>query len=184
MSRGRTAAALARLDRQRGTRAPFDPKRTDVFALALDTREQIIGFVSLAIPIKVAALPVGDLSVPGFEDRIAIDRKQLGDFITCLTRDKGRFARLLQRMSELEFGAVLVEATVSDVRARKYKNRVEPSFVINAAAHITTKYGVPVFFVGSLDASTDFAIRLLRTWWLNIGLRRELKPANDEGSRP
>lgn len=182
MRQGRTAAALARLDRQRGTRTPFDPLRTDVFSLALDTREQIIGFVSLAIPIKVAALPVGDLSLPGFEHRIAIDRKQLGDFITCLTRDKERFTRLLHRMSELDFGAVLVEATIADVKKRKYKNRVEPSFVINAAAHITTKYGVPVLFCGSLDASTDYAIRLLRTWWMNVGLRRELKPANDGGS--
>lgn len=181
MKGGRTAAALARLDRQRGTRATFDPARTDVFALALDTREQLIGYVPLAIPIKVAALPIGDLSIPGFEQRAAIDRKQLGDFITCLTRDRERFTRLLCKMAELDFAAVLVEATFADVRAKKYKNKVEPMFVINAAAHITAKYGVPVLFCGSLDASTDFAIRLLRAWWLNCGLRRELKSANDGG---
>lgn len=173
----RTVAKLARLDRQRGKRVAYDPMRPDVFALALDTREQLIGFVPLAIPIVVATLPVGDLSVPGFEDRAAIDRKQLGDFISCATRDRERFTRLLHKMQSLDFGAILVEATIADVRARKYRNEVAPGFVMNAAAHISIKYGVPVFFCGSLDASTDFAVRLLRSWWASRGIRRELKPA-------
>lgn len=178
----RTAALLAGQDRRLGKRAVYDPLRSDVFALKIDTREQLVGFIPRAIPVVVAKLPVGDLSVPGFEHRAAIDRKQLGDFITCLTRDKERFARLLNKMSELEFAAIVVEATIADVRARKYKNNVEPQFVLNAAAFITAKYGVPVILCGSLDASTDYSIRLLRAWWANVGIRRELRPANDGGA--
>jgi DNA excision repair protein ERCC-4 len=163
---GRTAAALASSDRKRsGPRAVFDPLKPDEFALALDTREQIIGFVPLEIPIVVGKLPMGDLSVPGFEDRAAIDRKQIGDFIGCVTRDKERFTRLLEKMSKLDFAAIVVEATLADVRARKYRNDVPPAFVIGAAAKITAKYDVPVFFCGSLDSTTDFAVRLLRFWW-------------------
>lgn len=172
---GRTAAALARLDRQRGARAVYDPMRPEVFALALDTREQLVGFIPRAIPVVVGKLPAGDLSVPGFEDRVAIDRKQIGDFIGCVTRDSERFTRLLRKMAELDFAAIVVEATVADVRARKYRPKVTPGFVLGAAAYITAKYGIPVYFCGSLDASTDFAIRLLRAWWLNRGIRRELR---------
>lgn len=172
---GRTAAALASADRCVGPRAAFDPLKPDVFAIALDTREQVVGFVPLTVPIVVGKLPMGDLSVPGFEDRVAVDRKQLGDFIGCVTRDRERFTRLLEKMATLDFGAVVVEASFADVRARKYRSQVEPAFVIGAAARITTKYGVPVFFCGSLDASTDFAVRLLRCWWRERGMRPELK---------
>lgn len=159
----------------RGVRAAFDPLRPDVFAIALDTREQIVGPVPLTIPVVVGKLPIGDLSVPGFETRVAIDRKQLGDFIGCVTRDRGRFTRLLEKMSALEYAAVVVEASLADVRARKYRSQVEPAFVVGAAARISTQYGVPVFFCGSLDASTDFAVRLLRCWWRGRGSRPELK---------
>ncbi len=168
---GRTANELARQDRLRGVRASYDPLKPEVFAMALDTREQIIGPIPLEVPIVVAALPSGDLSVPGFESRIAIDRKQLGDFIGCITHDRERFTRLLKKLADMDFAAVVVEASLADVRAHKYRSQVDPSFVIGAAARITTKYGVPVFFCGSIDASMDFAVRLLRCWWKDRGLR-------------
>ena len=168
---GRTAAELARVDRMRGgVRVAYDPLAVDTFSMVLDTREQRIGPVPLDVPILVAKLPYGDLSVPTYEHRVAIDRKQLGDFIGCLTADRDRFARLLEHMARLDFAAVVVEATLADVRARKYRSQVEPAFVVGAAARITTRFGVPVFFCGSLEASTDFAVRLLRCWWRDRGL--------------
>lgn len=170
----RTATELARQDRMRGARATFDPLKPDVFSIALDTREQIIGPIPLDVPIVVGKLPVGDLSCVGFEQRIAIDRKQLGDFIGCVTHERERFTRLLERMRELDFGAIVVEASVADVRARKYRADVAPAFVVAAAAKIIAKYRVPVFFVGSLDASTDFAVRVLRAWWRERGTKPEL----------
>lgn len=177
---GRTAAELARKDRMRGgVRAAYDPLKPEVFSVALDTREQIVGPIPLAIPVVVKALPMGDISVVGFEDRIAIDRKQIGDFIGCVTHERDRFFRLLKRMSkELDFAAVVVESSHADVRAKKYRADVEPGFVFSAAAAITTRYGVPVFFCGSLEASTDFALRLLRGWWRDRGLRPELRGPN------
>ena len=177
---GRTALELARKDKLRGgVRAAYDPLKPEVFSVALDTREQIVGPIPLAVPVVVKTLPMGDLSVVGFEDRVAIDRKQLGDFIGCVTHEKERFVRLLKRMAaELEFAAVVVEASHADVRARKYRAEVEPSFVFSAAAAITTRYRVPVFFCGSLEASTDFALKLLRGWWRDRGLRPVLKGAS------
>ncbi len=171
----RTATELARSDRLRGVRATYDSLKPDVFALALDTREQVIGPVPLDIPIVVGKLPVGDLSVPGFEGKIAIDRKQLGDFIGCITWERERFGRLLVKMAEMDFAAVVVEATLADVRGRKYRAKVEPSVVVGAAASITTRYGVPVFFCGSIDATMDFSIRLLRCWWRRRGVSPELR---------
>lgn len=162
---------LARQDRMRGVRAAYDPLKPDVFSMVVDTREQILGPIPLEIPIVVAKLAYGDLSVVGYEDRIAIDRKQIGDLISCITWEKERFTRLLENLARLDFAAIVVEATIADVRARKYRNDVLPQVVLGAAAKITTKYKVPVFFCGTIDLSTDFAVRLLRSWWRERGLR-------------
>ncbi len=167
----RTSTELARQDAMRGVRATYDPLKPEVFSMALDTREQLVGPVPLTVPVVVSKLPMGDLSVPGYESQVAIDRKQLGDFIGCITHDKERFARLLAKLAEIDFAAVVVEATLADVRARKYRSQVEPQFVIGAAARITTKYRVPVFFCGGIEASMDFAVRLLRCWWRDRGLQ-------------
>jgi ERCC4-type nuclease len=171
----RTAAELARVDRQRGgVRAVYDPLRPEVFALALDTREQIVGPVPLDVPIVVGKLPFGDLSVVGFERRVAIDRKQIGDFIGCVTWERERFTRLLEALSLMSFAAIIIEATIADVRARKYRADVTPASVLAAAARISTHWRVPVFFCGSLDSSTDYAVRLLRAWWRDRGLTPEV----------
>ncbi len=180
----RTATELARQDATRGTRAAYDPLHPEVFSVALDSREQIVGPIPLDVPVVVGKLPMGDLSVVGFEHRVAIDRKQLGDLIGCITQEKERFTRLLVKMAELDFAAVVVEATLADVRARRYRSQVAPAYVVGAAARITTKYGVPVFFCGSLDTTTDFAVRLLRCWWRDRGLRLPVSTteiANDRG---
>lgn len=176
----RTRAELDRRDALRlGKRAEYNPLKPDVFSVALDTREQLIGPISLDVPIIVKTLPIGDFSVVGFEDKIAIDRKQIGDFIGCVTWEKERFTRLLLRMQALDFAAVVIESAISDVRARKYRADVLPSFVLGAAARITTKYRVPVFFCGSLESSTDFAVRLLRSWWRERGAHCLVGPVKD-----
>lgn len=63
--------------------------------IVIDTREQTpYGFAKYdAEPIR-AALPTGDYSLPGFEDRVAIERKSLDDLVGCLKGDKREPARL------------------------------------------------------------------------------------------
>jgi ERCC4-type nuclease len=64
-----------------------------------DTREQR-PFTSSCFPdveVVRGALPVGDYSLLGFEDRMSIERKELGDFIACLAAGRDRFERELAR---------------------------------------------------------------------------------------
>jgi ERCC4-type nuclease len=44
--------------------------------ILIDTREQIpFNFSRYGVQTETDALPVGDYSIPGFEDRVAIERK-------------------------------------------------------------------------------------------------------------
>lgn len=62
------------------------------------------------------ALPAGDYSLPGFEDRVAIERKSVDNLIGCLMNsDRSRFERELQRASHYDLFAVVVESTLHGV---------------------------------------------------------------------
>ena len=65
-----------------------------------DSREQN-GYAFSAYPDVMATtgtLTTGDYSLAGFTDKVAIERKELSDLIGCLTHDRDRFTRELERL--------------------------------------------------------------------------------------
>jgi DNA excision repair protein ERCC-4 len=158
MSATRTARLLAAL-------GPRPLPAPHIMAVLLDTREQTVGPIAADVAVIVRALPAGDLSLDGHETEIAIDRKAIDDFVRCLTVDRARFGRELSKLAEYKRAAIVVEATLRDVAAHRYRSKVAPAFVVSEAARIWTAYGVPVFFAGDLAASTDLSIRILRAYW-------------------
>jgi DNA excision repair protein ERCC-4 len=67
--------------------------------ILIDTREQLpFTFTAYDVAPEPAALPVGDYSLPGFQDRASIERKSLEDLIGCLMgSNRERFERELYK---------------------------------------------------------------------------------------
>jgi DNA excision repair protein ERCC-4 len=65
----------------------------------IDSREQApFTFTGYYVDSETATLPVGDYSLPGFEDRAAIERKSLNDLISCLmSSNRERFEKELAK---------------------------------------------------------------------------------------
>ena len=81
-----------------------------MFQIVTDTREQHpFSFEGYPVEVKPRALPTGDYSLDGFEDRIAIERKAAGDLLSCMTGGRERFTRELERLRGYEAAAVVVE---------------------------------------------------------------------------
>ncbi|MGO9174674.1 MAG: ERCC4 domain-containing protein [Desulfobaccales bacterium] len=83
--------------------------------ILIDTREQApFTFQGYQAAPETATLPVGDYSLPGFQDRVSIERKSLEDLIGCLMNsNRDRFERELARGHCYELFAVVVEANLS-----------------------------------------------------------------------
>jgi ERCC4-type nuclease len=82
------------------------------FRIVVDTREQApLRFG--AWPTVAAGLRTGDYSIEGFEDRVAVERKGLSDLFTCVGRERPRFERELVRLAAMDYGAVVLEATLA-----------------------------------------------------------------------
>lgn len=93
-----------------------------------DTREQLpYTFSKYPVQTEFAALAAGDYSLKGFQDRVAVERKSIDDLIGCLIgSDRNRFEKELARAGSFERFAVVIEASLQDVSAGRYKSDMKP----------------------------------------------------------
>ena len=125
--------------------------------IVIDTREkEEFSFHGERVAIIRRALPAGDYSLEGFEDRIAVERKTLDDFVNTVIRGRERFRRELQKLTGYESACVVVEADLADVVSRDYHAGVHPASVLGALSSILVDYGIPVFFCSNRQVACLF----------------------------
>lgn len=133
------------------------------FAIVTDTREQQP--YSFPCAAKRKALAAGDYSVEGLEERVAVERKSLPDFVHTVIHDHERFGREMLLLSTYAAACVVVEADLDAVlRGQRQEDLrgAKPASVVGAAQHIHLRYGVPVFWCGSRQAARAFTEMFLR----------------------
>jgi ERCC4-type nuclease len=102
-------------------------------------------------PSVVRALPAGDYSVAGLEDRIAIERKSKADAYHSLGYERGRFEREVQRLAGYDYAAIVVESGLPDFRRPPPFSRLSPQSAVCSLLGWSVKYRIPVFFCGDRD---------------------------------
>lgn len=141
-----------------------------------DTREQRpFSFGAYQITAELATLPTGDYSLKGFHDRVAIERKSLNDLIGCLTGpDRDRFERELARAGSYERFAVVVEASLQDITAGRYKSNMTPHAAMQSITAFYIRYGIPFLFCGDRDGAEYMAFSILQKYSYEIEKRFKL----------
>jgi len=99
-------------------------------AVLVDSREQLV-YPFDAIPAdeqfgggfwrvrtERVALPSGDYSLDGYATAVAVERKSLADLFHTIGQDRDRFVRELERLADMTFAAVVVEAEWSEILGR------------------------------------------------------------------
>lgn len=95
---------------------------------------------------EVGTLGVGDYSICGLEDHIAMERKSLDDLIGCLTKGRERFERELSKSRGLEYFALIVEASLSDLANGQYRSQMGPKSAIQSLLAFSIRWRLPIFF--------------------------------------
>lgn len=105
-----------------------NPHGVFLIPVIADTREQapysfaglacdaIDGGGPLTVPTIRGTLACGDYSLDGFAG-VAVERKSLADLYGTIGQGRDRFERELERLSKLDFAAVVIEATWEEVCA-------------------------------------------------------------------
>jgi len=123
----------------------------------VDTREtEPYSFSPERAAIVRRALPAGDYSLEGMEQRVAVERKTLEDLVQTVIRERERFRRELKLLADYEAACVVVEAHLSDVLAGRYRSAAYPRSVLGAVISIILDHEVPVFFCGDRPCARQF----------------------------
>ena len=142
------------------------------FTIVIDTREQQP--YAFGCATQRHKLEAGDYSVLGQENRIAVERKSLPDFVHTIIHGAERFRAELEKLAACELACVAVEAHLDDVlRGLRQSDLrlVTPNAVLGAALHIAVHHRVPVYWCGSRQAACAFTEGFLR-----MAVREEARP--------
>lgn len=134
----------------------------DMPPVVVDTREQRPYTFPGAV---TGTLPTGDYSLLGFEDRIAIERKTKADAYGSLGCGRARFRREAERMSELQYAAIVIEASVPDFLCPPPFSQLAPAAALNSLLAWSVRFGIPVFFAGDRDHGAAITLQLLTKFW-------------------
>ena len=128
-----------------------------------DSREQLGYGPLFSGTYIVQALPVGDYSVCGIENRIAIERKSLADLLSSLTHGRERFERELGKAKSYDLFLVVVECSPSDVLEKRYDVDVHPAAAWESICAFSVRH-CPILFGESREYSARLAESLLRKY--------------------
>lgn len=144
--------------------------------IIIDTREQR-PFAFLGqngdIETERGTLSLGDYSLAGLTDRVAVERKSLADLVMCLGKERERFQRELMRAAALEAFAVVVESSWQDLAAGKYRSKLSPGAGMASVLAFMARHRVPFLFAGNRENAEAVTVGFLRQYLR--GKEHELK---------
>lgn len=136
--------------------------------ISIDKREQLpFAFTGAAYPDTVtrqATLDVGDYSIHGLHDYVAVERKSLADLVQCLGRQRDRFKRELLRARGLECFCVVVEADYKQLAQGEYRSKLPPKSAVQSVASFMARHRVPFMFCGSRRAAEYVTWSILKQY--------------------
>lgn len=154
------------------------------FTVVIDTREQApFRFVRIPATQKEGggyvvprlttgrALPTGDYSVAGCESLFCVERKSLADLFACCGRERDRFEREFQRMADMRWSAVVVEADEFAVVHRPPRGtKIAPGTVVGTIESWSVRFPKTHWFLcHDRRAAEVKTYRLLARCWEQFG---------------
>lgn len=124
-------------------------------------------------PMKRVHLKVGDYTIEGYEDKVAIEKKSgIEELLRDLTaKYRPTFVRFLRRLSKVPIKVIVVEGSLSDVPVAvkaiqlksKGKSELTKEAIYYWLAQITVKYKIPVIFTGNSWKTPVWVVKHLIT---------------------
>ena len=115
--------------------------------------------------VIVRKLDVGDYSIEGMEDQVAIERKSASDLFGTLGKNHKRFNREIDRAKDYDYFAVVVEANYSDIKYKNFENAFYckiPGYIISQICMtLKLKHGIDFIFCKDRKEAKDLIRDLL-----------------------
>lgn len=144
--------------------------------ILVNTREQLpFNFARFQdVEIERAMLPVADYSLPGWTDRVGIEKKELNDLVACLMNgNRDRFERELSKLRFYDLAAIVVEASLDDLSKNRYRSKMKPHAALQSIFAFQVRYRVPFLWAGNRAGAEYVTYSLLEKYLAEIQKRFE-----------
>lgn len=140
------------------------------FTIIIDTREQLpFSFKSIkpdTPDTSTQTLKTGDYSVAGLSDKIVIERKSLADLFSSVGSGRDRFEREMQRMSEFDYAALVIESSLISIFLNPpSRSKMQPKSVFRTLIAWSQRYNVHVWPAWSRDAAERITYLILKRYY-------------------
>lgn len=126
----------------------------------VDTREQSPIFGSRypkGLTIRTEKLDTGDYSIAGWTHKFCIERKMISDLISFCTTEREKTKLKLERMSKMDWSAIVIEAKESDLYRPYLNSTVSPEVIRQSLVSFSIRWGVHIF-IGSRENCCRFIL--------------------------
>ncbi len=148
----------------------------DEYTIVVDTREQLPLWTK---KIERKKLDIGDYSIKGYENQIAIERKSLGDLFGTLSGGHKRFKKELMKSLGLEYFAIVIDGTYTQIQKKDFKgsyfSRMKGYVILKILFTLHVKYRINVFFASNRCESKRIIKSLFNSY---INNKKKVKTSN------
>jgi len=130
--------------------------------IVIDTREQLPYEFEGSV---TKMLKTGDYSILGLEDKVAVERKTKEDAYGSCGARRVRFEKELKRLSSFDYGAVVIEASLSNLLTPPSYTEVNPLVVVNSFVSWSIKYSINIFFASNREYARELVRLVLYKYW-------------------
>jgi len=116
---------------------------------------------SPAVEVEVVTLPVGDYSIRGCTETVALERKRLGELATCCGADRERFLEQLERLRGYPVRALIIEADLDGVLTKSYRSEINPLSVLGTLIKASSDWQIPIWMCGDARNAALVVERML-----------------------
>ena len=129
--------------------------------ILIDTREQT-PFTLDGYETRIATLKTGDYSLEGYADKVAVERKSKEDAYGCVGASRRRFLECLERLSDLDRAAIVIERSIEDFSSNPpERTRVDSRMAVGSYISWSCKYRIPVFWCHNKLYAERITVRFL-----------------------
>ena len=139
---------------------PRKKREVEKPSIIIDSREQRPLVFSDIFLTEAAALPAGDYSLKGFTDKVAIERKRLGELCGCCGGDRERFMNQIERVAQYTHSHLVIEGDMSDIFIENYRAMVHPNSVLGTLMNIQER-GIGVWFCSTPEHTAHMVERIM-----------------------
>ena len=121
------------------------------------------------------SLKTGDYTVEEMERVLCLERKSLADLVACTVTYRERFLASCARLARFQWKAILIEATLEDIKGGFAQfgipSDVHPNAVVGTLDAIEAKFGIPIIYTSTVrslatERAASWLSKHFTYWWL------------------